>query len=248
MRRVFLALLAAVSFGSVQAGFAADMPLKAPPPPAPVFSWTGFYVGINGGDGWGTSSSNSNFSLVGTSFNLPIASQGISGWLGGFQAGYNWQTGVIVFGVEGDFDFADIEGNTACLVVFNCNAKQDWVADVTARLGVTPFDRLLMYVKGGVAWADDKFSFGNSFTAGGTTVAINASASETRVGGIMGMGVEYAFMPHWSAKIEYNFIDFGTDTLGFPLTTTPAIAGLPTVQTQIKQTESLMKAGLNYRF
>jgi outer membrane immunogenic protein len=248
MRRVFFALLAVLSFGSVQAGFAADMPLKAPPLPAAVFSWTGFYVGINGGDGWGTSSSNSTFSLGGTSFNLPIASQGISGWLGGFQAGYNWQTGVIVFGVEGDFDLADIEGNTACLVVFNCNAKQDWVADVTARLGVTPFDRLLMYVKGGVAWADDTFSFGNSFTTGGTTVALNASASETRVGGIMGMGMEYAFMPHWSAKIEYNFIDFGTDTSGFPLTTTPAVAGLPTIQTQIKQTESLMKAGLNYRF
>jgi outer membrane immunogenic protein len=249
MRRAFFALLAAaLSFGSGQAGLAADMPLKAPPLPAPAYSWTGFYVGINGGDGWGTSSSNSDFSLAGTSFNLPIASQGISGWLGGFQAGYNWQSGVIVFGVEGDFDFADIEGNTACLVVFNCNVKQDWVADFTGRLGVAPADRLLMYVKGGVAWADDKFNFGNSITTAGGTFALNSSASDTRVGGIMGMGVEYAFLPHWSAKLEYDFIDFGTNTVAFPLTTTPPTPGLPTIQTQIKETESLMKAGLNYRF
>ena len=248
MCRKFFALLAVLSFSSLQAGFAADMPLKAPSLPPPAYSWTGFYVGVNGGDGWGTSSSNSNFSLAGTSFNLPIASQGISGWLGGFQAGYNWQTSVVVFGIEGDFDFADIEGNTACLVVFNCNTKQDWVADFTGRLGVAPMDKLLMYVKGGVAWADEKYSFGNSITTGGTTFALNSSASDTRVGAIMGMGIEYAFLPHWSAKIEYNFIDFGTDTVAFPLTTTPAIAGLPTIQTQIKDTESLMKAGLNYRF
>src|ERR1700751_4241673 len=98
MRRAFFAFLVALSFGSVQAAFAADMSLKAAPMLPPTDSWTGFYIGVNGGDGWGTSSSVSNFSLGLTSFSLPIASQGINGWLGGFQAGYNWQTGVVVFG------------------------------------------------------------------------------------------------------------------------------------------------------
>jgi outer membrane immunogenic protein len=246
MRRSFFALLALLSFSSVSAAFAADMAVKAPMPPAPpVFSWTGFYVGVNGGAGWGNSSSTSDSSLIGTGSTLPIASQGVSGWLGGFQAGYNFQTGVIVFGLEGDFDFADLNGNTACLVLFNCNVKEDWVSDITGRLGVAAFDRLLMYVKGGFAWADVNYNFGGSIT---TAASINASASDTRMGPTMGMGIEYAFLPHWSAKIEYDFIDFGTDTVGFPITTTPPVAGLPTVQAQIKDTQSLMKAGLNYRF
>jgi opacity protein-like surface antigen len=62
------------------------------------------------------------------------------------------------------------------------------------------------------------------------------------------MGVEYAFMQHWSAKIEYDLIDFGADTVGVSLATAPAVAGLPAISAQIKETESLMKAGINYRF
>jgi outer membrane immunogenic protein len=186
--------------------------------------------------------------LGGTSFNLPLYSQSTSGWLGGFQAGYNWQTGNIVLGVEGDYDFANIQGTTACVVVFNCSVKQNWVADFTGRIGVAPIERLLMYVKGGVAWADEKYTFGNSISAGGAAVAINASATNTRTGGLMGMGVEYAFMPHWSAKIEYDYIDFGTANVSQTLVTTPAIPELPTIATQHKDTESLMKAGVNYRF
>ncbi len=206
------------------------------------------YLGANGGAGNGTSSSAANFSLLGTSFTLPIASQSTSGWLGGFQAGYNWQTGPIVLGIEGDYDFANIQGNTACFIVFNCNVKQNWVADFTGRVGVAPIEKLLMYVKGGIAWAGDKYSFGNSITAGGATFALNANASTTRTGGLLGMGLEYAFLPHWSAKIEYDYINFGTATVAQTLTTTPAIPGLPTIQTQHTESESLMKAGVNYHF
>lgn len=248
MRGYLIALLTAISFGSVQASFAADMPLKASPLYTPSFSWSGFYLGVNGGSGWGTSSSSANFSLLGTAFNLPLYSQSTSGWLGGFQAGYNWQTGNIVLGLEGDYDFTNIQGTTACVVVFNCGVKQNWLADFTGRIGVAPIDKLLMYVKGGVAWAGDKDTFGNSLTVGAATVALNASASNTRTGGLMGTGLEYAFLPHWSAKIEYDYIDFGTATVAQTLTTTPVIPGLPTISTQHKDSESLMKAGVNYRF
>jgi opacity protein-like surface antigen len=63
---------------------------------------------------------------------------------------------------------------------------------------------------------------------------------------LLGFGVEYACLPNWSAKIEYNYIDFGTSTVGFPVTTTPAVAGLPTVSAQIKDTMQIVKAGVNY--
>jgi outer membrane immunogenic protein len=237
----------------VSPAFAADMALKGPPAPypQPTSSWTGFYLGVNGGAGWGTSSSSADIALAGLTTTLPIASQGTAGWLGGVTAGYNFQAGVVVFGIEGDFDWADIEGNTSCLVVFNCNVKQDWVGDIAGRIGVAPVSNLLMYVKGGVAWADTKYNFGNSFTAGVATVSITGNASDTRTGGMLGMGVEYAFMAHWSAKIEYDFIDFGSDTVNMSFASSPAglLVGLPSsIPTQIKETESLMKAGINYRF
>jgi outer membrane immunogenic protein len=241
-------VIAGLAFAAliVSPAFAADMALKGPAAPyTPPSSWTGFYLGINGGAGWGTSSSSSDLTLVGLPPSTPIASQGISGWLGGVTAGYNFQAGVVVFGLEGEFDWADIEGNTACLVVFNCNVKQDWMGDIAGRLGVAPASDLLMYVKGGIAWADTKYNFGNTFAG----ASITGSASDTRTGALLGMGVEYAFMPHWSAKIEYDFVDFGTDTVGMSLATVPAVPGLPaSISTQIKDTESLMKAGINYRF
>ena len=114
-----------------------------------------------------------------------------------------------------------MQGNTACILVFNCNVKHDWVADITARLGVVAFDKALVYVKGGAAWTDGKYSVGNSITIPPPgilgfvgTLAANASASNTPVGGLLGMGIEYGFLPNWSAKIEYNFIDFGTQNVG----------------------------------
>jgi outer membrane immunogenic protein len=243
MRKIMFAGLACAAL-LVSPAFAADMALKGPPAPypQPTSSWTGFYLGINGGAGWGTSSSSADIALLATT--IPIASQGTAGWLGGVTAGYNFQAGVVVFGIEGDFDWADIEGNTSCLVVFNCNVKQDWVGDIAGRLGVAPLSNLLMYVKGGVAWADTKYTFGNTF---GGVVSITGNASDTRTGGMLGMGVEYAFMAHWSAKIEYDFIDYGTDTVSMSLATVPPVA-LPAISTQIKETESLMKAGINYRF
>ena len=155
MRKFVFAGLAFAAL-TVSPAFAADMALKGPPAPyapQPTSSWTGFYIGINGGAGWGTSSSSADLTPLGLAATIPIASGGTAGWLGGVTAGYNFQAGVVVFGIEGDFDWADIEGNTACLVVFNCNAKQDWIGDIGARLGVAPISDVLMYVKGGIAWA-----------------------------------------------------------------------------------------------
>jgi outer membrane immunogenic protein len=262
MRRFSLTVLAAVgiSAAGMHSGFAADLGVPLKSPPSPAWSWTGFYIGVNGGAGTGTTDTNINAGALlaglapGFGLTIPLPSQTYTGFLGGVQAGYNWQTGPFVLGVEGDFDGATFQGNTACILVFNCTVKHDWVADVTARLGVVTFDRALVYVKGGAAWTDGRYSFGNSVTvpAGfgipAGTYALNASGRDTPIGGLLGFGVEYAFLPNWSAKVEYNYIDFGTSGVGLPLTTTPAVAGLPTISTQIKDTMQIVKGGVSYHF
>ena len=266
MRKTSLALLAAIglSAAGIGASSAADMgvPLKAPPPAPPPYSWTGFYLGVNGGAGSGTNEATFNigqflagFGIPGVGFGLPLPSQTFTGFLGGATAGYNWQTGVFVLGIEGDFDGAFLQGNTACILLFNCGIKQDWVADVTARVGVVAFDKALVYVKGGAAWTDVKYSVGNTLTLPfppGVLTA-NATGTDTPVGGLLGMGIEYGFLPNWSAKIEYNFIDFGSfnEGLGITCGITPGPkcpAGLPAAPFQFKETLQIMKAGVNYRF
>ena len=130
------------------------------------------------------------------------------GFLGGGQVGFNYQTGMFVFGVEGDVSWADIKGGSNIGPVIgaplgaNFNTDVDWTATLTGRLGLA-FDRWLVYGKGGVAWAHDKYNT-NFYTFPGTV-----ELSETRVGWTVGAGVEYAFAPQWTAKLEYNYMDFG---------------------------------------
>ena len=146
MRRVVLTLLATTSLSlfAAQGVSAADLGIKAPPLAPPLPTWTGFYLGGHVGAGWGTIESEANAgpaitAIVGSPIGLsiPVSSQGVNGFLGGVQGGYNWQTGIVVLGVEGDFTWTGIEGNAPCIVLFNCRAKTDWMADITGRLGVT---------------------------------------------------------------------------------------------------------------
>lgn len=123
--------------------------------PRRLGSWTGFYIGVNGGAGSGTTQTSVNVGdalaglvpRLGLTLPLPSPSQTFTGFLGGVQAGYNWQTGPFVLGVEGDFDGATFQGNTACILLFNCNVKHDWIGDIAARLGVVAFDKALVMPK-----------------------------------------------------------------------------------------------------
>jgi outer membrane immunogenic protein len=149
--------------------FAADMPVKAPPPaPAPIYNWTGWYVGGNVGGGWG----NRNVSYAPNDVNALIsAGQGIapppsasfntSGVLGGLQLGYNYQISSIwVVGLETDFDWSDVKGSGsssgthAATIPFTLpvNEKIDWFGTVRGRLGYLPTPNLLAYVTGGFAY------------------------------------------------------------------------------------------------
>jgi outer membrane immunogenic protein len=256
-----LSMIGALSLAG--SAFSADMALKAPPVSAPAFSWSGFYLGGHVGAGWGTTSTTANAGaavaglLPGVALNLPIGQTSMNGFLGGLQAGYNWQTSVVVFGIEADFSGADIKGSTACVLILNCQSKADWTADVAGRLGVPVGDRGLLYVKGGVAWANSKYSVNQTVTAAvlgfGVNGAVNGSVSNTRIGGLLGAGVEYSFMPGWSAKLEYDYADFGTANLNLPVTATGTIGALGgattlTLPISVKEQVHSVKIGANYHF
>jgi outer membrane immunogenic protein len=208
------ALAAVMVAGAAQA---ADMPVKAPVAPlyAAPFNWTGFYIGAHVGAGWSTKEW-SEEGLVFLNYNL-------NGFLGGGQLGYNWQSGWAVFGVEADASWTDIRGSQS-----GFTSKIDALGTITGRFGGA-VDHALVYVKGGGAWAHDKHEIHDN---------LDLSASKTIWGWTIGTGVEYAFAPNWSGKVEYNFLDFGKQTFTFD-------SGL---QEDIRQTVHTVKFGINYRF
>ncbi len=248
-----ITLLAATAFGfaGIQAASAADMglPLKAPPPPPAVWSWTGFYIGVNGGAGFGQADESLNFPGIGFG-STAINSQPISGELAGGQIGYNWQipSMPVVLGIEGEGDWANLTGSGPCNVNYfgfiagvNCNVKTNWIADVAGRVGFTA-DRALIYVKGGVAWAGNQYN-GTIFPLVGQ---IPVTASETKVGGLLGVGVEYAVIGNWSAKLEYDFIDFGSTNNAMTIGGVAVPSTI--VNLGVRETVSEVKFGINYRW
>ncbi|MDT3688065.1 MAG: outer membrane beta-barrel protein [Pseudorhodoplanes sp.] len=231
MRRLFglsLSLLGIAFFAHT--ANAADLPRKAPPP-APVvaaFNWSGFYAGIHGG--WATGDFES--STLGGSADID------GGFFGG-QIGWNWQAAGSpwVWGVEVDSAWADIgDSVTTVIAPFTGTASSDLDYFGTARLRVGyAWDRVLWYVTGGLAWAHNEISgslAGPGFVAG-------ASSDNTHVGWTIGGGVEWAFADPWSVKLEYLFMDFGSeDYFGGPG------GGGFDADTQIHT----FKIGLNYRW
>ena len=233
------AIVASVAIASSAA--AADLPLKArtaQPVFAPNLSWTGFYIGINVGAGWGTQEGVTTLSNGNV---YQQSSYTTNGFMFGGQAGYNWQlAGPVVIGIEGSIAGADISGTSMCLLrtgsgtpQTTCNSEINWVGDISGRVGFT-VDRALVYVKGGYAWADTDQNLRLTNTT--------ANGGSTRSGWLLGTGVEYAFMSNWSAKVEYNYIDFGSETLSV------VNSGSGSTYTRdLNQTLHTVKFGVNYR-
>ncbi|MGI8527765.1 MAG: outer membrane protein [Pseudolabrys sp.] len=224
MKRIVIAGIGAVSLiAAMGSANAADIARRqAMPTKAPVYlaayNWTGLYVGINGGGGWGRS----NFEGVpGTgSFNT-------SGGLIGGTLGYNWQFGRTVLGIETDLDWSNIRGNAAC-GAFTCETRNDWLGTTRGRIGYA-FDRFMPYVTGGVAYGNVKAS----------TTAF-PGADKTKAGYAVGGGVEFAVAGPWTAKVEYLYADLGRFDCGGSCTLTPP--------QNVKFNANIVRAGLNYRF
>ena len=224
MKRLTIALVGGL-LATVLAmpSFGADLPRKAQRYYAPAgFSWTGFYVGINGGYGWGTS----NWSSTATTGNLKPA-----GWLGGGTIGYNLQTGPWVWGLEGDIDYSAIKGSgvgTGICAGLGCETRNRWLATTRGRFGYAVWDRWLPFVTGGAAFGDIKMSPNNGL-----------SETKTQVGWTVGGGVEYAFLGPWSAKVEYLYVDLGKPSCSI------ATCG---VATDVSFHSNIVRGGINYRF
>lgn len=198
--------------------------------PEPIFTWTGFYVGVHGGYGW------SNFSATD-----PVAGSSTTnarGWLGGAQLGYNYQIGAFVIGAEGDFSWADVKktvANPFGTGLGSASLKNDYFATAAVRLGYA-FDRTLIYAKGGAAWTRDKIDVTDG--TGGF-----ANGTFNRNGWMLGAGLEYAFWNNVSAKIEYNYLNFRSTT-----ETLTTGGGLTATTPSVSLKSHLVKVGLNYRF
>jgi outer membrane immunogenic protein len=232
MKRFMLAVCAGLLAAAVATpSFAADMPrpaFKAPlrnPVYVAPFSWTGFYVGINGGYGFGKT----NWVVPGTG--VATGDFDVKGPLVGGTVGYNLQTGSWVWGVEGDFDASWIKGsNTTACGGTGCETKNTWFATGRGRIGYA-WEAFLPYLTGGAA-------FGN-IKAGQTGSATTASA--TKVGWTVGAGIEYAlFKNEWSVKLEYLYADLGKFSCD-------AISCGGAI-TDVSLKTSIVRLGVNYRF
>lgn len=227
MKRILRAGIAVGALaGIIGSATAADLPrqapmYKAPAYVAPVFNWTGAYIGLNAGGGWGKSDWNG----AGVDFD-------VSGGLVGATVGYNWQFGAWVLGGEADIDWTNIKGSSTSgnCGAPSCETKNEFLSTIRGRLGYS-FDRFLPYVTGGAAIGNIMAS-----SAGFATV------DETNVGWTVGTGVEFAFAPQWTAKIEYLYVDLGDITCGAG--TACAFAGGDKVDFHT----NIVRGGVNFRF
>jgi outer membrane immunogenic protein len=223
-RLIHLGLAMAALIAAPIAANAADLgpapSYKAPAYVAPsYFSWSGFYVGINGGYGFGESK-----------WDAPPITLGPSGVVAGGTLGYNLQTGSWVWGIEGDFDWSNMKEDGGCNGGFTCEVKADWFATARGRIGYAGWNNFLPYITGGAAFAGLKAS----------NTAVGGESSKTQVGWTVGAGVEYALYSAWSVKLEYLYADLGK----FDCSTCSAGPGTDNVTFKT----NIVRAGVNYRF
>jgi outer membrane immunogenic protein len=260
--------LALLSAFAASPTMAADMPVKAAPAPvmAPIYNWSGFYVGLNGGYSWGRSSRDLNFfnPLTGATFATASgAGRDLDGGVFGGQIGYNWQTSNWVFGIEADAQWTGQQGSTTALCgVTGCflagvpatvgttatlTDKLEWFGTIRGRVGVTVTPTALLYVTGGGAYGSVKTDLAlATVTANGTPIAIAGSRSTDRFGWTVGAGAEWMFASNWSGKIEYLYMDMGSVSNSVVL---PTASGLPLgANVSSRITDSVFRGGINYHF
>jgi outer membrane immunogenic protein len=253
---------------------AADLPArtytKAPPMLAPVYNWTGFYVGLNAGGAWNeyNPTTATVFSPTGYFATTSVPAIGLvgnqqinrSGFTGGVTGGYNWQVSSAVIGVEADFNYFGVRGSTSGTGLYPCCAptnftvnssvSSDWLATVRGRVGFLATPALLLYGTGGLAVANVKASY--LFTDTFALANESASISTTRYGWTAGAGAEYALMNGWSIKAEYLYADLGrASTTSTNLTAfNPGGVAFPTnVYTHtVNLRSNIGRVGINYKF
>jgi outer membrane immunogenic protein len=257
--------IAAIALAGTPA-FAADMAVKAAPK-APIVAsdpWSGFYIGGTAGYGFGNATTDltPNAAAVGgpaigaPPFGPLPSGPRMTGFVGGGEVGYNWRFGNMLAGLETDLSYSSLRAsNSATGIPFiggtyntTIDAKLLWFGTVRGRLGFLATNDLLVYGTGGLAYGEAKT------TVTGTNLAVEApcpfnnncfsGSTGTTVGWTAGGGVEYAFMPKWTAKIEYLYLDFGNHS--FIMNDAINVGASVTASTH--QTVNVVRGGLNYHF
>jgi outer membrane immunogenic protein len=269
MKKLFLGSVALVALGlGAPAAFAAERPVPAPayapPPPAPVYTWTGCYAGANAGysAGRSTHTTVANSIVTGGPLGVPppallgapagtsIAGDlNLSGFIGGFQGGCNYQWGTWVIGFEGDGMATNKEGQNfeTGLVPFTgvgsasfiSQTQERWLVTARGKLGMTWWDKSMVYVTGGAAWAKIDVS---EFQVGAQT-RTGHQESNTRTGWTVGAGWEYALGYGWSIKGEYLYVKFDDYTTF----TQPPFGAENIAPRNVKLYDNIIRAGMNYK-
>jgi outer membrane immunogenic protein len=208
---------------------------------AAIYDWSGFYIGLNGGGGWSRKCFDSE-GLAGfrTAAIRDNCGDATGGLVGG-QLGYNWQAGSWVFGLEGQGDWANLRGSVVSTLAtgLSARAKIDSLGLFTGRVGYA-WNNVLLYVKGGGAVASDKYE---TFLTGSNVVL--GKASETRWGGVVGAGIEFAFTPNWSVGVEYDHAFMGSRDVTI---TVPSISAPLYPVDRVHQDIDIATVRLNYRW
>jgi outer membrane immunogenic protein len=186
------------------------------------YNWTGFYAGLQ--TGYASGSSDWDFAAAPGS-NVSVSPKG---WMFGLTLGYNWQVGSFVYGLEADYSFANVKGDSPCLVVATCETEHSSLATFRGRIGYA-FDRFLPYFTAGGAYGNIKANIPQ----------VPLESSDSKFGWAAGVGIEYAFLGNWTAKLEYLYVDLGSFETNFftPVTTNT-----------VSLNESIIRVGLNYKF
>ena len=261
MNKFLLAATALIGLAAINAASAADLALKAPPPPPVVDEWTGGYVGLNLGGSWGRS--RTYYSDPDPAFVPFTSSQHMDGVLGGAQIGYNVQINRNwLLGLEADFQGTGQRGSatfppiteifagvavTTVTTTGTLTQKMPWFGTVRGRLGVLPGEHWLLYVTGGLAYAEIRSTAAISavaMTPGGTaTAAASSTVNNDRAGWTVGAGAEWMFAKQWSAKVEYLYMDYGHINDAFVGVGTLAALGINS-----HVTDNVLRAGVNWHF
>jgi outer membrane immunogenic protein len=257
---VALAPLLAIALTAAQA---ADLPVKAPA--ASAYNWAGCYAGLNAGGG---GSGSSFTTTVGNGTHLGPAdaasigpmggngSENDSNFLGGGQAGCNWQSGMLVYGLEGDVDYfpsnPQLNNGTGTLSTGDTftvtqSLKTDYFATVRPRLGVAA-DRNLAYVTGGAAFTKASYTqtYLDALNGGALPGTGTAAGAKSLVGWTVGAGWEHAWTDHWTFKVEYLFAKFPTTNAAGSIV--DAAGGTNPLQGSADLVIQTVRAGVNYKF
>jgi outer membrane immunogenic protein len=253
-------ILAAGVVNASAADLAARPYTKAPAVAVAAYDWSGFYVGANGGGAWARKCWDIVPVVINLGFIPPYNVAGgegchtASGATAGGQFGYRWQRGAWVFGVEAQGNWADLSGsNVSQNALFAAppavanRTKIDAIGLFTAQIGYS-WNNFLLYAKGGAAVARDKYEIFTANAAIFPAGSIVARGSETRWGGVAGIGGEYAFAPNWSVALEYDHLFMGARSVAMTYDPAFFVPALLNHNERISQDVDMVTVRVNYRF